>query len=68
MPEMISYIFGTLEATERTLRRQSKFNKGVMLFSAAIGAYAYLQSKKIKELETKVETLRCEKENGGYEM
>lgn len=59
---VLSYIFGSLEATERAFRHQAKINRAVALFVLATGAYVYYQNKKIKALEAKIDKLRVEED------
>lgn len=72
MNEMIGYIFGSMRASEvnihkikETLKRQQKFNRSVVLFSATVtlGLYLYnhnlkIQRKKIQELEKEIAGLK----------
>lgn len=62
MTEMMSYIFSTLEHSERFIRDQAKMNRNLLLFSIGLTAYAVLQTKRVKALELKVNELAQEKE------
>lgn len=57
MREVTSYIFGTMERTERFLVGQRKFNKGILLVASGLFAAVYLQHKEIKALKIKVKEL-----------
>lgn len=63
MPEMMSYIFSTLEHSERFIRDQAKANRSIMLFTIGLTAVTILQAKRIKALEMKVKELAQEKED-----
>lgn len=63
MPEMMSYIFSTLEHSERFIRDQAKANRNIMLFALGLTAVTILQAKRIKALEMKVKELAQEKED-----
>ena len=72
MVEMFSYIFGSLKASENsiktiktTLRNQVKFNRTVATFALVLAAYAitlevniYEQNKKIQNLDNEIKELK----------
>lgn len=60
MPEMLSYIFSTLEAAERSIRDQSKINRNIAIFAVAITAYSIMQTRRIRALEYKIGELKSE--------
>ena len=62
MHEMIRYIFSSLEATERTIRNQAKFNRSIAMFAVIASAYAVLQTKKIQNLEKEIIELKKKEE------
>lgn len=62
MHEMIRYIFSSLEATERTIRNQAKFNRSIAMFAVIASAYAVLQTKKIQDLEKEIIELKKKEE------
>ena len=62
MHEMIRYIFSSLEATERTIRNQAKFNRSIAMFAVIASAYAVLQTKKIQNLEKEIIVLKKKEE------
>lgn len=57
MREVTSYIFGTMERTERFLANQRKFNNGILLVASGLFAAVYLHHKEIKALKIKVKEL-----------
>jgi len=72
MIKMLSYIFGSLQASEnavknikKTLISQAKFNRTVATFALVMAAYAitveihtYEQNKKIEELNDQIKELK----------
>lgn len=46
-----------LEASERAIRKQNAWNRGAMVFGAAIAAYSVFQTKRIRALEKRVASL-----------
>lgn len=67
MAEMLSYIFGSLQASEdavrvakRELRRQRKFNKTVAVFALVSTAYAITMELCVLEQDKKIEKLSKE--------
>ncbi len=72
MMEMISYIFGSLKASENsikniktTLRNQARINRTVAAFALVVAAYAitlevhtYEQNKKIQNLDNEIKELK----------
>lgn len=62
MPEMMSYIFSTLEHSERFIRDQMKANRNIAAFILVISAYSVFQAKRVKALELRVRELEKEKE------
>lgn len=65
MEEMVSYIFGNLKDYEkfmvrvnRTLRRQKKTNRLVIVLAVGAAGYAYLQNQRIDRLTAQIEELR----------
>lgn len=72
MVEMISYIFGSLKASENsikniktTLRNQARINRTVAAFALVVAAYAitlevhtYEQNKKIQNLDNEIKELK----------
>lgn len=72
MVEMISYIFGSLKASEKsikniktTLRNQARINRTVAAFALVVAAYAislevhtYEQNKKIQNLDNEIKELK----------
>lgn len=72
MMEMISYIFGSLNASENsikniktTLRNQARINRTVAAFALVVAAYAitlevhtYEQNKKIQNLDNEIKELK----------
>lgn len=64
MEKMINYVFGTLRDYEkfmyrvdRTLKRQRKTNRMVIVIAAGMAGYAYLQNLRIEQLTAQVEEL-----------
>ena len=57
MNELGRYILSNLEASERAIRNQARFNQKVVIFAMATTAYAILQTKKLRDLETKIDKL-----------
>lgn len=57
MREVTTYIFGTLDRTERFLAGQRKFNRATVLVACGLAAALYLQHKEIKALRMKVKEL-----------
>lgn len=65
MEEMISYIFGNIKDYEkfmgrvnRTLKRQRKVNRLVIVLAAGAAGYAYLQNLRIDQLTAQIEELK----------
>lgn len=72
MVEMLSYIFGSLKASENsikviktTLRNQARINRTVAAFALVVAAYAialevhtYEQNKKIQNLDNEIKELK----------
>ena len=72
MVEMITYVFGSLQAStdavrgiKKTLRNQMIFNKRLTVFAVVITAYTiaaelklYEQDKKLEELGKEIEELK----------
>ena len=63
--EMFSYIFGSLKASENsiktiktTLRNQAKINLTLATFALVVAAYAYEQNKKIQNLDNEIKELK----------
>lgn len=61
MPEVFSYIFRSLEVTEKALRNQARTNRNMVVLAAAITAYAIVQTKRIDILEKEVKELKHQK-------
>lgn len=62
MPEMMGYIFSTLEHSERFIRDQMRANRNIAAFILVISAYSVFQAKRVKALELRVRELEKEKE------
>lgn len=58
MPEMFSYIFSNLEASERAIREQGRFNRNMLILSIASVILISIQVKRIEKLEKEVEELK----------
>jgi len=72
MVEILSYIFGSLKASENsikaiktTLRNQARINRTVAAFALVVAAYAialevhtYEQNKKIQNLDNEIKELK----------
>ena len=72
MVEMLSYIFGSLKASEKsikdiktTLRKQARINRTVAAFALFVAAYVialeihtYEQNKKIQNLDNEIKELK----------
>ena len=72
MVEMLSYIFGSLKASENsikniktTLRSQARINRTVAAFALVVAVYAialevhiYEQNKKIQNLDNEIKELK----------
>jgi len=72
MVEMLSYIFGSLKASENsikniktTLRNQARINRTVAAFALVVASYAialevhaYEQNKKIQNLDNEIKELK----------
>ncbi len=72
MVETISYIFGSLKASENsikniktTLRNQARINRTIAAFALVVAAYAislevhtYEQNKKIQNLDNEIKELK----------
>lgn len=72
MVEMLSYIFGSLKASENsikniktTLRNQARINRTIAAFALVVAAYAislevhtYEQNKKIQNLDNEIKELK----------
>lgn len=67
MPEMISYIFGSLRNSEeaikninKTLKAQNKINKTVVAFSLATVTYMVIADIQYREQQAKIDALTKE--------
>lgn len=65
MEEMVSYIFGNLKDYERfmsrvnrTLKRQRKTNRMVIILAVGAATCAYLQNQRIDRLTAQIEELK----------
>lgn len=65
MEKMIGYVFGTLKDYEKfmirvnkTLRKQRRTNRMVMLFAAGMIGCTYLQNQRIERLTAQLEELK----------
>lgn len=62
MPDMLGYIFRTLEASEVAMRRQEKINRSVALFAFVVVASTVVQTKRIMALEKEIKELKRQRE------
>lgn len=57
MPEMFSYIFSSMETTERTLRLHRAIDFNLTICALAAAAALFTQAKRIEALEDRVDVL-----------
>lgn len=69
MDKMVSYIFGSLESSEKAirgivkcLRKQNKINRSFAMFALACGIYAAMNEKQRKQDIEKIDSLTKEVE------
>lgn len=58
MPEMMSYIFSTLEANENAIRNQTRINRNFVLIAGLAAACMVVQHKRIKALELEITKIK----------
>lgn len=69
MPEMVNYIFGSLERSAQAIRRleaqlrfQTRVSRDLAIAAAVMAVYISIQNKKIDKLGREVKGLRAQKE------
>ena len=67
MPEMVCYIFGSLERNEAAIRninknlmQQKRFNSSVVLFSFVVAAHVTITNKMLKKQREQIKKLNDE--------